>query len=400
MNSDSDTASTPVPKNKRVVTAVIFLGILIICYTAYYPNNNETVTMPHVRIFVSNITDPVAELLVLSKLIQQRLQYIQNPTDCKTARKVACNFDEACGYGCQVHHVVFCLIIAYATERTLVLAKGNGIYHGHSWDQVFLPLSGTCNNTDGESHADWPETVPVQVLHVPRINVMESQPDYIPMAIPAEFATQLHRIHPEPCAWWIAQFVKFAMRYQPNTQELIDRTARELKISSRPTVGVHVRRTDKYKEAKLRPLSEYMTEVQRYYKQRKVETRRIFLASDEPGVIRKAKRDYPQYEFVVNEKAVASAGMGLRYSEESLKGVIVDTHILSRMDYLVCTFSSNVCRLAYVMQMAVDPRTAQNYTSLDYGFIFGGSHIRRSVVEMPRYSFLGDQTVNKGFESF
>ena len=37
-----------------------------------------------------------------------------------------------------------------------------------------------------------------------------------------------------------------------------------------------------------------------------------------------------------------SASLGTRYSETSLIGVIVDIELLSRTDFLVCTFSSQV----------------------------------------------------------
>lgn len=42
-----------------------------------------------------------------------------------------------------------------------------------------------------------------------------------------------------------------------------------------------------------------------------------------------------------------SAGLGRRYSVDSLRNVILDIVLLSECDYLVCTFSSQVCRLAY-----------------------------------------------------
>lgn len=385
MNTYCSRCSSVLTPSRRVIVVALVLVSLFICYTVYYPNKNTTA----VRITSEAVYPESIQLQNISEIIHKRLNYLQNPRDCKTVRKLACKFDEACGYGCQVHHVVFCLIIAYATERTLVLEKGSGIYKGHTWEQVFLPLSDTCTSTDGKTQGNWPETSPVQVLHVPRINKLTPQPDYIPMAIPAEFAPHLVRLHPDPSAWWIAQFLQYVMRYQPTTQLMIEETMAALKISIGHTVGVHVRRTDKYKEAKLRNLTDYMAVVNKYYDQRHVDKRRVFLASDEMEVIQEARRNYPEYEIVVNEKAVASAGLATRFTENSLNGVIVDTHILSQMDFLVCTFSSNVCRLAYEMKMALNPRTALNYKSLDNKFFYAASQIGRNVVEMPRYSFLG-----------
>lgn len=42
-----------------------------------------------------------------------------------------------------------------------------------------------------------------------------------------------------------------------------------------------------------------------------------------------------------------TAGIGTRYSVDSLRNVILDIVMLSECDHLVCTFSSQVCRLAF-----------------------------------------------------
>ncbi|KAL1465862.1 hypothetical protein WDU94_005393 [Cyamophila willieti] len=77
-------------------------------------------------------------------LVQARLRYIQNPRDCATARKVSCQINWPCGFGCQLHHVTYCLIIAYATNRTLVLDSSNWNYNSDGWEEMFEPLSRTC----------------------------------------------------------------------------------------------------------------------------------------------------------------------------------------------------------------------------------------------------------------
>ena len=49
----------------------------------------------------------------LSDLVQARLKYLQNPEDCGSARKLVCNLNKGCGYGCQVHHAIYCFLVAY-----------------------------------------------------------------------------------------------------------------------------------------------------------------------------------------------------------------------------------------------------------------------------------------------
>ena len=81
-----------------------------------------------------------AEARSLSGLVQARLHHLQNPPDCAAARKLVCNLNKGfvlyrlakhltvlcrCGYGCQIHHAIYCFLVAYGTERTLILkSKG------------------------------------------------------------------------------------------------------------------------------------------------------------------------------------------------------------------------------------------------------------------------------------
>ena len=53
--------------------------------------------------------------------MQRRLHHLQNPKNCSSARKLVCSFSTPCGFGCQVHHAMYCFIVAYASERTLIL---------------------------------------------------------------------------------------------------------------------------------------------------------------------------------------------------------------------------------------------------------------------------------------
>lgn len=53
------------------------------------------------------------------------------------------------------------------------------------------------------------------------------------------------------------------------------------------------------------------------------------------------------FSFIAN-----TATVGRRYSFDSLKNIILDVWLLSETDYLVCTFSSQVCRLAYELMQS------------------------------------------------
>ena len=75
-----------------------------------------------------------------TKLLQKRLHRLQNPENCDEAKKLMCKISKPCGFGCQIHHVAYCFIFAYATERMLVLDSSGWRYSGE-WETVFQPLS-------------------------------------------------------------------------------------------------------------------------------------------------------------------------------------------------------------------------------------------------------------------
>ena len=41
----------------------------------------------------------------LASKIQSNFEALQNPVDCQSAKKLICDLNKSCGYGCQIHHV-------------------------------------------------------------------------------------------------------------------------------------------------------------------------------------------------------------------------------------------------------------------------------------------------------
>lgn len=81
--------------------------------------------------------------------------HLQNPKDCSKAKKLVCNINKGCGYGCQLHHVVYCFMIAYGTQRTLILESQNWRYATGGWETVFRPVSETCTDRSGTTTGHW-----------------------------------------------------------------------------------------------------------------------------------------------------------------------------------------------------------------------------------------------------
>ncbi|XP_016317189.1 alpha-(1,6)-fucosyltransferase-like [Sinocyclocheilus anshuiensis] len=326
----------------------------------------------------------------LSNLVQNRISYLQNPQDCSKARKLVCNINKGCGYGCQLHHVVYCFMIAYGTQRVLILESHNWRYAPKGWETVFRPVSDTCTDRSGATTGHWSGEAhdrDVQVVELPIVDSLHPRPPYLPLAIPEDLAPRLQRLHGDPSVWWVSQFVKYLVRPQAWLEKEIQETCVKLGFKH-PIIGVHVRRTDKVgTEAAFHPIEEYMVHVEeqfQYMAQRgHVDKKRVYLATDDPSLLQEAKTKYTDYEFISDNSISWSASLHNRYTENSLRGVILDIHFLSQTDFLVCTFSSQVCRVAYEIMQTLHPDASAFFRSLDDIYYFGGQNAHNQIAIYP-----------------
>ncbi|XP_008558774.1 alpha-(1,6)-fucosyltransferase [Microplitis demolitor] len=327
----------------------------------------------------------------LSNLVQKRFWHLQNPSDCNSAKKLTCNLNKGCGFGCQIHHLTYCFLVAYGTERTLILKSKGWRYQKDGWESVFKPLSETCLSPSGLSHANWPGDPSKQVVSLPIVDNVYPKPNYQPPSVPMDLAPRIQRLHGHPLVWWVGQVLKFLMRPKDSMQKIIDNTKEKIGFA-KPIVGVHVRRTDKVgTEAAYHDIDEYMVKVDQYYDQLEVEpaVRRVFIASDDPKVITTARKRYTRYEVIGDPAIAETASVSKRYSDTSLHGIIVDIYLLSLSDHLVCTFSSQVCRVAYEIMQTYHVDAHDKFTSLDDVYYYGGQNPNPHVVileHIPRRS--------------
>ncbi|CAG2121057.1 unnamed protein product [Medioppia subpectinata] len=105
--------------------------------------------------------------------------------------------------------------------------------------------------------------------------------------------------------------------------------------------------------------------------------RLVYLATDDSSLWTKEVKEFEDkgYVFIGDSQISQTASIGRRYSIDSLRNIILDIWLLSESDFLVCTFSSQVCRLAYeLMQNRTDLKTDKSnaFYSLDDIYYFGG----------------------------
>ena len=180
------------------------------------------------------------------------------------------------------------------------------------------------------------------------------------------------------------------MRPQENTVKLYEEIEKE-RDRSKPMVGIHIRRTDKIgAEAAFHKADEYMKYVVEYYQRLEIQQhgepfslKQVYIATDAPNVIKECREKYPDYTFLGDESRANSASVHSRYNLDSLKQILVDIYMLSMSDYIVCTFSSNVCRLAYEIQQQRYVDGSWRFKSLDDIWYFaGGDHLHE--VSLPQ----------------
>lgn len=322
----------------------------------------------------------------LEALVQKRITTLQNPDNCATAKKILCNLNKGCGYGCQLHHAVYCFIVAYGTERTMILKSKGWRYNRNGYEEIFQPLSETCREPSGQKN-HWPGSKDSMVVEIPIIDSINPRPRLLPPSIPKDLSDRIIRIHGDPIVWWVSQFLKYLLRPQAETAKMLAEAEKDQGLTH-PVVGVHVRRTDKVgTEAAFHSVEEYMKYVDEYYdklelKEGKQAEKKVYVATDDPKVLAECRKKFPQYVFIGDQKVSKSAAVSTRYSSNSLKGIITDIHMLSRTDYLVCTFSSQVCRVAYEIMQYLKVDASDNFKSLDDIWYFGGQDEHQQVAVM------------------
>ncbi|CAJ0577233.1 unnamed protein product, partial [Mesorhabditis spiculigera] len=340
-----------------------------------------------------NLSDVYAEwrsksLLGLTEKIQKRIDEIQNPPDCKRANILVCNLDKQCGFGCQLHHVGYCFVVAFGESRTLILTQNGRTwrYSRQGWSGAFLPVS-KCSADEalnGETPHAFRGSAGVRVVELPIVDALQDRPATLPLSLPKQLEDEMLKLHSNPPVYFISQFIWYLMRNNVEMDRVIERAVAKVPFGKGPIVGIQVRRTDKIgTEAAFHSVDEYMEWVEIWFRVQdkrvgKPVPRKVFVASDDPSVLAETRKNYPLYEVFGDADIADTAKLNSRYTDASLYGVVTDIQLLSRCDYLVCTFSSQVCRMGYELMQVRKP-DGEAFHSLDDVYYYGGQHDHEQV---------------------
>ncbi|XP_018645491.1 unnamed protein product [Schistosoma mansoni] len=302
-----------------------------------YRQNVEDIIL-HLEIILNKLgqVDGFSQIRViglnnLAQRLQKKIQEQQNPSDCKMAKYVTFDITNMCGFGCLMHQIMFCLQLAFEKERVLILTNYRSRDIFHEWlHQNTLPLSEKCSHEDTNDNIECPYNINDHVAH-----------NWLPHVLPIDMNEELLRLHEAPYVWFAGQLAAYILRPRPKFSELINATLETFKASVDPVVGVHIRRTDKVGVCSYTSL-EY--DMMHFIVNSK---RSVYLATDDPNVFTQFSYSHPNYILYGSPGRSHSADVEFRMTYNSMNNAVIDVIALSMTDFLVCTFSSNICRLAY-----------------------------------------------------
>ncbi|KAH9501666.1 Alpha-(1,6)-fucosyltransferase, variant 3 [Dermatophagoides farinae] len=274
----------------------------------------------------------------------------------------------------------------------------------HKQNQKLKTIDRNNNNDDDDDDN-------IELIYLPIIENLDNRAKFRPMAIPEQLRKHLEQLTRMPFVVFLGSIISYIMRLNDEFERKFLQYRQRIKFRINDDdndddeifIGIHVRRTDKlFGEGEYYPLSDYMKIVQRIYdridiqdammmmeknKKIKKRERKIYLATDDITVWQNEVPQYIKqgYRFYGDSQITKSASPGQRNTAESFDGFIMDVLSLSYTDYLVCTFSSQVCRLAYELmqvQRTNGRDMSTNFYSLDDVYYFGGqiSHRLESIM--------------------
>ncbi|GMR59148.1 hypothetical protein PMAYCL1PPCAC_29343 [Pristionchus mayeri] len=253
-------------------------------------------------------------------------------------------------------------------------------YSRSGWQSTFLPVT-SCSFKEALADSkmiNWERDSSSRVVSLPIVDSLRTLPSTLPLSFPSSISDELIKFHTNPPLFFIAQFLWYLMRSNGDVQKHLDEEKEKIPFNQGPIVGVQVRRTDKVgTEAAFHSIDEYMEWAEIYFKieerrKGKEVKRRVFIATDDPSVFKEAKEKFPSFEIFGDEGNARTAQLDSRYTDSSLVGVITDIQLLSHCSFLVCTFSSQVCRMGYELSQVRRNGRGDEFHSLDDIYYFGG----------------------------
>ena len=320
------------------------------------------------------------KLIAKSNEIKNMIDSLQNPQDCNENKHLYCMLAEhLCGFGCQLHFLMICFIQGIYRNRTVIFkdpvpgpSDPVNFMNNKEFNRFYSSYEpfGKCDHLNQEHlipitlNKDLNEQINVKSIkmHI-RHNFYPTQPENVPFSYhPSRFLNDLNYLNEyvnDPLSWIMGQFMKHILKMNKKTNLLVENEI-ALKQIPKPYLGLQIRKGNKVgTEGKAYSLDDYMKYAKKYFDENyEITERIIYLSTDDTQIIREAKRKYPNYKFYhQNDDYINVAVKYEKILSLSLfQGLLIDLNILAEAEYVICTHSSNVCRLVYEFMQAQDDR--------------------------------------------
>ena len=334
----------------------------------------------------------------IQDFIWNKLDELQESGNCEDKTILYCEGAENfSGLGSMLFRYGYCLQVAFALGRTMFIYQRQYQHFGglnkwlklepekcRSLKENYRNYPNRCNLGDRKCYLNDNVLVVNNSYKVLKMFPKPSFPipRYIPSTIPSFIEEALLKLKvKDPWLWFTSQFLGYLV-LRPNDE--FQKTLENVKSSisfSNIGLSLHIRRGDKITrhEADFIPDEKFIDAIQNLYDHQNIKeinsTRIIYIASDDN--LSNLKKILPS-NYIMKRLPPKYLSEGLQsyftqnFPSIILESILIDINLLAHTDFTICTMSSNIGRLIYLLKNAVPPYdTTNRVISLDSQEFFG-----------------------------
>ncbi|KAL7080323.1 hypothetical protein ACQ4LE_000709 [Meloidogyne hapla] len=346
-------------------------------------------------------------LLKVGEKIQDAIYKLQHPKNCSEARIIVCLLDDFCSFGFSMHHISYCISIASGSGRTLIFQDGKRWTYNATWSEIFNPIS-NCSydkhvvpfQSDSAYYTGPDQTNRIVFLRSrdERYLLNKTELLHIPEAAPKSLESFLLKHHSNPHVWFQGQLLKYVWKLNENIENAVNQNYAKIPFECGPVVGINFRRSDKYVNSNFFNLDEYMKWVDLWFdvmidynhtsnKHSKYCTNKriLYIATDEPKtLVNEANKKWGNRYRIYHSNLDKLEGRDYYTKKKRTKDYLIELNseilILSKCQFVLCTFSNNICRLVYEIMQTYGTDASNNVHSLDYFYSEHSHNIRMVAI--------------------
>jgi hypothetical protein len=176
-----------------------------------------------------------------------------------------------------------------------------------------------------------------------------------------------------------SEIIKSLWKLHPDIQTRINNIRNELQLYN--YIAIHIRRGDKISElasGEYTPLTSFYNSIE--INKQQLNTSKIFVMSDDISIMKNLTEDRPDWEFVsvdgtFNNNVSFNQGIfndqNMFDRQEDGISLVIQIELMRLADHVICTHSSNICRVISILRGWEDAYTNKHLESLDINWYPG-----------------------------